>query len=280
MPELPEAEATRKLCAKHLCGHKITRVQVKEDPIVFCGQSAAFLQEKLTQQKVIACHRRGKYFWWSFERDNALLLHLGMTGAIHVPDGPALELSHGIDFEQHAWPPRFTKLQLELDNGQRLAFCDPRRFGRVKWQHDPLSQAPLCKLGPDPIAEELPWTSFERALSRRKGAIKSLLLNQAFIAGIGNWIADEVLYQAAIDPRCPAKDLSPTQRRALYDTIHAVLKLAVSLDADSSRFPQEWLFHHRWGKKAERDSQGQAIEFIEIAGRTTAWVPSRQRPAQ
>lgn len=277
MPELPEVEITRKRCASYLRGRQIQHVEIEDDPIVFCGQNPETLRAGLEGQRIRACERRGKYFWWSFESQGALLLHLGMTGAVHVPNGPALKLSHGIDFAQTQWPPRFTKLALTLDNGQRLAFCDPRRFGRVQLQVDPLIQAPVSKLGPDPIAQGLAWDDFEKALSKRKGSIKGLLLNQQFIAGLGNWIADEVLYQARLHPQSIPSKLAVPERRALFVAIQEVLHQAVKVDADASRFPEYWLFHRRWNKRKDaRDHQGHPVKFIEVAGRTTAWVPALQ----
>lgn len=276
MPELPEVEVTRKLCATHLVGRCITSVELRPDPIVFCGQDPTRLQEGLLGQRIGSCERKGKYFWWTLESGKALLLHLGMTGAIHVPQGPALSLSHGIDFQQNHWPPRFHKLAITLDSGQSLAFCDPRRFGRVRLQDNPLTEEPVCQLGVDPINETITFREFESLLASRKGNIKGLLLNQKFFAGLGNWIADEVLYQARLDPRWTIPQLNESQRRALFDAIQSVTRTAVQVDADATRFPKHWIFHHRWGRKAQAaDADGEAIEFLTVAGRSTAWVPSR-----
>lgn len=277
MPELPEVEVTRKRCQAILRGKSLAKVTVHEDPIIFCGLASKTLQAQLQGQRVRSCERKGKYFWWNFEDGHALLLHLGMTGAIHLPKLPDLQLSHGISFGQETWPPRFAKLQIELDDGQRLAFCDPRRFGRIRWQRDPMSQAPLCKLGVDPITEDFEWDAFKTQLQRRRGVIKSLLLNQSFVAGIGNWIADEVLYQAAISPLTLAQDLSQAQAQALFVSIKQIVEKAVSVDADARRFPEHWLFHKRWKAQAgQLDSQGRSIEFCTVGGRSTAWVPEHQ----
>lgn len=276
VPELPEVEVTRKLCERHLVGRSLTQVQLAADPIVFAGQSPRALRSQLEGQRVTACQRHGKYFWWELS-EGALLLHLGMAGSIQVPEGASLRLSHGIEFAQESWPPRFAKLWVETDAGQRLAFCDARRFGRVKWQSSPRSQAPVLNLGLDPLHHTLTCRDVASALHRRRGTIKGLLLNQKVFAGIGNWIADEVLYQAGIDPRSCAGQLSKPQISALHRAILQVVERAVAVDADATRFPPHWLFHHRWGKHAkEHPRTGAKIEFITVAGRTTAWVPSRQ----
>jgi formamidopyrimidine-DNA glycosylase len=107
--------------------------------------------------------------------------------------------------------------------------------------------------------------------------IKSLLLDQGFAAGVGNWIADEVLYQAGIDPRRRADTLSAAEARRLRTKLVAVVRKAVAVDARKERFPRGWLFHRRWGRDPEAlDAAGRPIEFLRIGGRTTAWVPAVQ----
>lgn len=277
MPELPEVEATRKRCQAILVGQTLAKVQVYDDPIVFCETPASTLQDHLKGRRVTQCLRKGKYFWWAFDQGDALVLHLGMTGIVHVPELLDLELSHGIDVRQTHWPPKFVKLDIELANGQRLAFCDPRRFGRIRRQKDPLSQAPLCELGVDPIAEPFLWETFYDKLKRRKGNLKGLLLNQAFIAGIGNWIADEVLYQAKIAPDCLVQALDETQARKLFMAIRDIMERAVKVDANAQRFPEHWLFHKRWRPApGQLDQHGHPIVFSKVAGRSTAWVPQVQ----
>jgi len=95
---------------------------------------------------------------------------------------------------------------------------------------------------------------------------------------VGNWIADEVLYQAGLDPRRPASSLSREEVGRLRARTRAVVRRAVSVDADAARFPRTWLFHHRWGREdGARTARGEPIVHLTVGGRTTAWVPSRQR---
>jgi formamidopyrimidine-DNA glycosylase len=108
--------------------------------------------------------------------------------------------------------------------------------------------------------------------------MKAVLLDQSFAAGVGNWIADEVLYQARIDPRRLGRSLSDAEGRRLRATLRSVLRTAVRARADSDRFPRTWLFHHRWGRNAEAvTARGEKIRHLTIGGRTTAWVPAVQR---
>ena len=97
-------------------------------------------------------------------------------------------------------------------------------------------------------------------------------------AGVGNWIADEVLYQARLDPRRPASSLSPQEVSRLRGRLRAVVRRAVDVEADAERFPRTWLFHHRWGRDPNaRTAGGEPVAHLTLGGRTTAWVPSRQR---
>jgi len=113
---------------------------------------------------------------------------------------------------------------------------------------------------------------------RRRIPIKALLLDQSALAGIGNWIADEVLYQAGIAPKRSAASLTPSEITALRRAIRTVLARAVKVGADYKRFPKSWLFEHRWGgTRGVGRINGQRIVREEVGGRTTAWVPSRQK---
>jgi formamidopyrimidine-DNA glycosylase len=108
--------------------------------------------------------------------------------------------------------------------------------------------------------------------------VKALLLDQSFAAGVGNWIADEVLYQARIDPRRPANTLRPVEALRLRAKIRSVVATAVAARSNSDRFPATWLFHRRWGRDADaRSAGGDRLRHDTIGGRTTAWVPALQR---
>jgi formamidopyrimidine-DNA glycosylase len=113
---------------------------------------------------------------------------------------------------------------------------------------------------------------------RRRIPIKAVLLDQSVLAGIGNWIADEVLYQARLAPKRSAASLTAAEVAALRRAIRSVLARAIKVSADHERFPKSWLFKHRWGgKRGAAQIAGQPIVREEVGGRTTAWVPSRQR---
>jgi formamidopyrimidine-DNA glycosylase len=119
---------------------------------------------------------------------------------------------------------------------------------------------------------------FVARICRRDAVLKSLLLDQSFAAGVGNWIADEVLYQAKIDPRRRASSLTAAEAGRIHGKLRTIVARACAVDADKDRLPRSWLFHHRWGKATDaRTARGERIEHVEIGGRTTAWVPAIQR---
>lgn len=308
MPELPEVEAARRVIEKHCVGRAITKVVAKEcgggprngkfdDTVVGEGVKEKRLVEALQKRKVLKARRRGKQLWLELSGlGPALLLHLGMTGSIAVKGVKRLAYVRlKVDEE---WPPRFTKLLLELEGGKQMAFADPRRFGRILLRQKPLEQPPLSKLAPDPVADNIILPDFTSGLSASKLPVKALLLNQErVVCGVGNWMADEILYQAAVHPATLACDLSEKQAKAIFSSMLMVCKKACAVSADNLHFPKNWLFHYRWGKgrsalemSEERGVEpskgmkahmpdGSVIEFLEVGGRTTAYVPSVQGKA-
>jgi formamidopyrimidine-DNA glycosylase len=265
MPELPEVENARRRAQAALSGRRIVEVAVIADPIVFAGVTAARFASSLRGRLVVKVHRKGKQLWMQLDERPFPLFHFGMTGSFEI-------------YRAAADRPRFWKVELLMDDGVRLAMPDARRFGRIRLQDEPEHESPLRDLGADPLLSPLSAAQIADLLRRRHAPVKAALLDQRLFAGVGNWIADEVLYQARIRPDRPASSLSPAEVRRLRASLLSILRRAVSVDADSDRFPRTWLFHHRWGKNAlARTSRGEKITHHTIGGRTTAWVPKRQR---
>ena len=134
------------------------------------------------------------------------------------------------------------------------------------------------ELGFDELVGLPSVAELKRLLARRSAPIKPVLLDQSLFAGVGNWIADEALFQAGISPHRPARDLSSAEVGRIRRALHAIVALAVEHDADSSHFPKSWLFHQRWEYRGDlQTSRGESIVRETIAGRTAAWVPARQK---
>lgn len=165
--------------------------------------------------------------------------------------------------------------------GVSFAFCDPRRFGKMWLQASPLTSHPVNSLGWDALYEVPPQPDFCAAVADTRRPIKALLLDQSFSAGVGNWVADEILYQAGVHPEAKGETLSDVQLVAIYESLCAVLQTAVKLEAESPDFPREWLFHYRWtGKQATKDFHGKRVSFVSVGGRTSAVVLDKQKMGQ
>jgi formamidopyrimidine-DNA glycosylase len=263
VPELPEAESARRLLQRLLAGKRIASAVARPDPIVFAGTPGARVASALAGRTVRAARRKGKHMWLELDRRPWPAFHFGMSGWFEVYEDPGQRPDH--------W-----KLEL-LAAGRRITFCDVRRFGRIRLQRDPAGEPPISELGFDPL-EGLPATAeLQRHLARRSAPIKAVLLDQSLFAGVGNWIADEVLFQAGISPHRLARDLGRDEVARIRRVMHAIVALAVRNDGDSSRFPKGWLFHRRWETRGDlRTSRGESIVRETIGGRTAAWVPARQ----
>ncbi|ETX00967.1 MAG: hypothetical protein ETSY2_38025 [Candidatus Entotheonella gemina] len=278
MPELPEVERGRREAASIAEGQTIAEVHCTEDLIVFDGVTPAVFRGALAHKHVLAVHRRGKQLWFELDQGPHPLFHFGMTGAFHTPAAEPLHLKSGPKAPHREWPPRFTKIHLIFDDGGELVMTNARRLGRILLRDDPLNEPPLSKLGFDPLLDLPGPSAFSKLLRGRGAVIKSLLLDQRFSAGVGNWIADEVLYQAGIAPQRRASSLSDAEAKRLRTKLKAVVETAVEANASDADYPKRWLFHQRWGKlKDAKTARGDVIEHTTIGGRTTAWVPAVQK---
>ena len=277
MPELPEAERARRLIENVVLDRTIARVWCDDDDIVFAGVTPRTVSRRLKGRKVVAVRRRGKQLWWELDERPWPLFHLGMTGQFLTPDDGPLRLASSPKDLRHEWPPRFAKIHLWLSDGGELVMTNARRLGRIRLQHDPLRETPLSKLGFDPLTDMPSKLDFVAQIRSRDAVLKSLLLNQSFAAGVGNWIADEVLYQAKIDPRRRGTSLTQAEAGRIHAKLRAIVVRACDVDADKDQLPKSWLFHRRWGRDANATTaDGERIEHLDIGGRTTAWVPTRQ----
>ena len=278
MPELAEVELGRKVAASVAEGRVIVRTRCARDPIVYQKVAARTFARALQGRRVVAVCRWGKQLWFDLDRDPHPLFHFGMSGAFRIPGDSPLQLKSGPKADDPSWPPRFAKIHLQFDDGGELVMTDGRRLGRILLRTNPREEPPVSRLGFDP-AQNLPGPkAFVGALCARKAVIKSVLLDQSFAAGVGNWIADEVLYQAGIDPRRLASSLAESEARRVRLKLKYVVATAVRENADNSRYPKGWLFHRRWGRRADAvTARGEKIQHITVGGRTTAWVSEVQR---
>ena len=278
MPELPEVERGRRLAASVAERRRIERAWCARDSIVFAGVASADFRRVLQGRRVEAVCRWGKQLWFDLDEGPHPLFHFGMSGAFRTRGDDPLQLMSGPKVGTTEWPPRFAKIRLFFDDGGELVMTDGRRLGRILLRSDPRSEPPVAGLGFDPLLAMPSPSAFAKMLERRKALIKALLLDQHFAAGVGNWIADEVLFQAKIAPTRRADSLSDSEVRLLRKKIERVVRRAVDVNGENDEYPKSWLFHRRWGRRSDmRTPRGDSIEHTVVAGRNTAWVPAVQR---
>ncbi|PYO16231.1 MAG: hypothetical protein DMD75_01625 [Candidatus Rokuibacteriota bacterium] len=280
MPELPEVEAARRLLMRSTVGRRIVSVRAAPDPIVFQGVSPVRVRRSLLGRRIVAAHRHGKHLWLELDRRPWPSFHFGMSGGIEVRGRRRNKLvMEGRRAHEGQWPPRFLKLHLGLDDGGEIVFHDARRLGRVRLRHDPRAEPPISLLGFDALHDLPPLGRLAELFGARAAPVKAVLLDQSFSAGVGNWIADEVLYQARIDPRRRTNTLTRAEIARLRARLRSVVGTAVRVGADSDRFPPKWLFHTRWSKRVQSPVtvRGERIRYLTVGGRTTAWVAEVQR---
>jgi formamidopyrimidine-DNA glycosylase len=263
MPELPEVEAARRVAERTLVGQRIERVEAADDPVVYDQAPPSAVRSTLLGRRVLAARRKGKYLWLVLDRAPHPVLHFGMSGRLAVY--PAVEAA-----------PKYCKLELTLANGVAAAMSDMRRLGRIRLAHDPEGEPPISLLGFDALTGLPSAAKMRGLLASRRAPLKAVLLDQSFAAGVGNWVADEVLYQARLSPLRPANELTDKEMRALRSALRSVLHQAVAVDADATRFPGGWLFHRRWDRRFGISARGEPLTRQRIGGRTTTWAPERQ----
>lgn len=191
------------------------------------------------------------------------------------------------DGEVEQWPPKFWKFQLETDDDPavEMAFTDPRRLARVRLVDCPgkdiRKHSPLVENGPDPVVDTDIFTEefLRKKMKARHVPIKALLLDQKTLSGIGNWVGDEVLYHAKLHPEQYCDEFNDEQIKELYKSIRYVCQKAVDKLGDSDQFPDDWIFHHRWGKGkgASHMPNGDKLAFITVGGRTSCYAPEVQK---
>jgi formamidopyrimidine-DNA glycosylase len=219
MPELPEVETSVRALRKPLVGRTITGVVFPKDPGRTINMTPAHMAQRIAGQRIEQITRRAKYLVFQLDGDT-LVVHLKMTGHLYVV--PPAEES---PFD------RWLRVRFALDNGRELRFSDARRFGRVYLCSRP--EEVLPDLGPEPLDETFTLDVLRQRLAGRKGVLKSLLLNQAFIAGIGNIYADEALHIARLHPLRTADSLTDAEIARLYEGIRQALNDGVRYEGAS-----------------------------------------------
>ncbi|MEW5301934.1 MAG: hypothetical protein WDW36_004758 [Sanguina aurantia] len=284
MPELPEVESARSLVQRTCAGRRVQLAIVPEDEKLMVGTTAAEVTLALQGATLVSMKRKGKVLWMQLDTPGPWpVLHFGMTGGISIQGEDSVRYINLKPDGTEDWPPRFTKFELHFEGGVRLAFTDPRRFGRMWLTTDPETQPPLDKLGPDAFYQLPDRAAFIAMIRQLRGSpkIKAILLDQELLCGLGNWVVDEVLYQARVHPEQPCPLMADAALGAVHDKIQSVLAFSVGVDADADRYPRSgagaWLFHSRWTGKKASTCNGLDLDFVKVGSRTSAYVPALQQ---
>lgn len=221
VPELPEVETTARLVRPDLVGRRIRSARVGWARTLG-GAIPAEFERAVAGATVRAVRRRAKWIVVELARGRApagaLLVHLRMSGRLVVEPRGA---------EESPW----LRVSLALDDGRELRFVDARKFGRVRYVEDP--EVALAALGPEPLGEEFTAAWLAGALRRKRSALKPLLLDQTFVAGLGNIYVDESLHRAGLHPRRRADRIPRARAAELREAIRAVLTLAIEREGSS-----------------------------------------------
>ena len=260
MPELPEVETYRRYFEQTALGQTVAGMEVEDQRQLTTDFET--LQQALKGARFTEAQRIGKHFLINLSTGKTLVLHFGMTG----------DLAYYRDAED---TPRFARIVFHFQNGFRLAFIDSRKFGRVGLAENAAAYRQEKNLGPDAL--DITLAQLQDGLEKRKAPVKSLLLDQKILAGIGNWIADEVLFQAQIFPGKPANQLMPPEFGQLHMAIQHVLNTAIEEEANYGSFPKYFLIHARgWDDSALKPVDRQVcpkhsttLQISKVGGRTT-----------
>ncbi len=273
MPELPEVETIRGQLERELVGARITGCEVLLPRLVTYPTPMGY-RRGLKGRRVLGVKRRGKYLLVELEGEKELVIHLGMTGAL-------------LFSSPRRGRPRHTHIVFHLEDGRDLLYVDPRTFGETallrRGDHRPLRG--LHKLGPEPLSQEFTCDRLSAALTGRC-LVKSALMDQSRIAGVGNIYADEALHRAGVNPLRRACDLAPEEIARLHEALREVLSEAirrggssvsdyVDLRGERGAFQDHHRVYRRAGGPCPRC--GAVIRREVVAGRGTYFCPACQR---
>jgi len=286
VPELPEVETIRRQIEPEVVGRKIVAARILDErwtrPLPPAPIAAA-----LSGREIVSAGRRGKYLLLGLDDGSTLVMHLRMTGNLLLAEGGEEARRFGGErLYESSSDPLYLRAELELDDGRLLRFTDPRRFGHASLLgRGELDDYLDARIGVEPLGDELTAELICRLAEGRTVPLKSFLLDQKGIAGIGNIYADEALHRAELHPLSPAGSMRPEHCEALREGIVAALEEGLSnggasIDdyrdsrGDQGSMQDEFLVHTRAGEECPRC--GERINRIVVGGRSTYFCPGCQ----
>lgn len=270
MPELPEVETTRRGLAPHLIGRRVEGLVIRQPMLRWPIPSA--LRDMLPGQRIDEIERRAKYLL-VHTRAGSALLHLGMSGSLRVLDANVPICKH----DHVDW---------QLDSGSVLRYTDPRRFGCQLWQMPGEIHPLLAQLGPEPLSGNFDGDYLWHASRGRSAPVKTFIMDQSIVVGVGNIYAAEALFAAGINPRRAAGEISRNRYAALAEHIKRILEYAItrggttlrdflSPDGAPGYFEQELFAYGRAGEPCKVCAT--KIRAVRVGQRSTFFCPRCQR---
>ena len=282
MPELPEVETVRRGLLPVMEGQLITKAEVNREGLRW--PFPAHMAERLTGARILGLRRRSKYILADLSSDETLLIHLGMSGRMLISGAKVGEFHHAV-----AVPQKHDHVVLQMENGARIAFNDARRFGAMDLMPTPAAEAHplLAVLGPEPLGNAFDGSYLAAKLKGKKTPIKTALLDQHLVAGLGNIYVCEVLFRARVHPARLAGDLSESEAHSLVPIIREVLAEAIEAggsslrdyrqaDGDLGYFQHSFRVYGREGQICTTPGCGAEIQRIVQAGRSSFYCPHCQ----
>jgi len=260
MPELPEVEIFKRYLDRTSLHQRIDDVDVR-NKYVLKEVTVRELARGLKGRRFESTRRHGKHLFVRVDGAIWLRLHFGMTGSLHY-------------FKNDERAPRHARVIFVFGNNHRLAFDDQRQFGQIGLLKDVDGFLEEHALGPDALKIDL--KVFRKILGKHRGAVKSVLMNQRFITGIGNLYADEIVFRARIHPATEIARLNDKALTKISQATHYVLRKAIAAKADTNQMPQSWLLPHR-GKGGKCPRCGSTLKSATIGGRTAWFCPHCQK---
>ena len=269
MPELPEVETIRNELEPYVVGCSISGVTLFWEGMLRQPLPAEFYS-RISRQEITGLSRRGKYLIFSLSSGDLLVIHLKMSGSLLI----------GKDSSE---PPKYTRAIIRLDSGTSIFFSDPRKFGKIQLVEG--NSSIFDRLGPEPLETDFTPEVLARRLSKRKAPIKAVLLDQGFVAGIGNMYADEALFSAGIHPLRPANSLSRDEAEQLHSAIKQVLRSAITnkgasimnyLRPDGTPGTAHFQFKVAHGRGENCSVCGTPLKRIVVRNRGTYFCPNCQ----
>ncbi|NOD49391.1 MULTISPECIES: bifunctional DNA-formamidopyrimidine glycosylase/DNA-(apurinic or apyrimidinic site) lyase [unclassified Ruegeria] len=283
MPELPEVETVRRGLSPAMEGVVIEQADVNRPDLRWPFPER--MAERLTGQRVDRLRRRSKYILADLSSGETLLIHLGMSGRMTVSGDPLGRFVH-----EHPMPEKHDHVVFHMANGARVTFNDPRRFGAMDLM--PTATADdhklLSVLGPEPLGNDFHEEHLIEAFKGKNTPVKSALLNQGIVAGLGNIYVCEALYRGKVSPRRKAGQISASRVAALVPIIRQVLQDAIEAGGSSLRdfrqadgelgyFQHSFDVYGREGEPCRTEGCGATIKRITQSGRSSFYCVQCQR---